>query len=80
MSYTGIPPHDSVNFHAYPLGASIQPTLVPSIETLELPDLMRNPHVQSLFKQFQDATTQVIQAADTQKLLYNKNICLNTEL
>jgi len=50
------------------------------VESLTLPDLMKNQHVQSMYSNWQDASTQVIQAAQMQQSLYKENLRLNAEV
>jgi hypothetical protein len=41
---------------------------------------MKNQHVQSMYSNWQDASTQVIQAAQMQQSLYKENLRLNAEV
>ncbi|KAI0945091.1 hypothetical protein AcV7_001721 [Taiwanofungus camphoratus] len=44
-----------------------------TIKTLELPELMKNPHVFQMYQKLNDVTTQVVEVAKTQNLLYSEN-------
>lgn len=50
------------------------------IEQLELPELMKNAHVQKMFATFQEAASQVVQASEMQKALWTENLRLSSEL
>ena len=43
------------------------------IENLTLPDLMKNQHVQAMYKDWKDASNQVVQAAQMQQSLWQEN-------
>jgi len=55
-------------------------TSPPSVESLELSELLKNEHVRKLFTKYQEATTQVVQASEMQKTLWKENMRLNSEL
>jgi len=50
------------------------------IESLSLHDLMKNPHVLTMYNNWKDATTQVIQAAQMQQSLFKENTRLHAEV
>jgi hypothetical protein len=51
-----------------------------SVESLDLPDLMKNPHVQSMYKSWSDASQQVVQSAQLHNSLLQENMRLNAEV
>jgi hypothetical protein len=57
-----------------------QPSQNPPIESLALPDLMKNPHVQAMFNNWKDASNQVVQTAQMQQTLWQENCRLNAEI
>src|SRR5947209_17179062 len=50
------------------------------IEVLDLPELLKNPHVQSMDKNWQEASKQVVQALKTQQALFQENATLQLRL
>ena len=50
------------------------------IESLTLHDLMKNPHVLTMYNNWKDASTQVVQAAQMQQTLWKENSRLNAEV
>jgi hypothetical protein len=50
------------------------------IESLTLPDLMKNPHVLTMYNNWKDASTQVVQAAQMQQILWKENTQLHAEV
>jgi hypothetical protein len=52
----------------------------PRIEALTLPDLMKNQHVQAMYKDWKDASNQVIEASRMQQSLFQENARLTAEV
>jgi hypothetical protein len=50
------------------------------VESLSLPELMKNHHVQTMYNQWKDASNQVIQAAQMQQALWQENCRLTAEV
>jgi len=50
------------------------------IESLALPELMKNPHVLTMYNNWKDASAQVVQAAQMQQNLWQENTRLNAEV
>lgn len=50
------------------------------VESLTLPDLMKNPHVQAMYNSWQEASNQVVQSAQMQQTLWKENARLNAEV
>jgi len=59
-----------------------QAYLTPSIqiEGLTLPNLMKNQHVQAMYKDWKDASSQVIKASQIQQSLWQENARLTAEV
>ena len=67
------------------MSSSKAPTI--PVETLSIADLMRNPHVQSMYNNSQELTSQVLQSAQLQQTLWQEkqnlwqeNCCLSAEV
>jgi len=58
-------------------GASTSNT---QIESLTLHELMKNPHVITMYNNWKDASTQVVHAAQMQQTLWKENSWLNAEV
>jgi hypothetical protein len=52
----------------------------PQVESLSLPELMRNPHVQTMYNNWKDASAQVVQGAQMQQSLWTENKRLTDEV
>ena len=50
------------------------------VEELSLPDLMKNRHVQAMFRDWKDASNQVIEGSRMQQTLWQENARLNAEV
>ena len=50
------------------------------IEELTLPDLMKNQHVQAMYNDWKDASSQVIKASQIQQSLWQENSHLSAEV
>ena len=50
------------------------------VESLTLPELMKNQHVQTMCNNWKDASTQIVQGAQMQQKLWTKNTQLNAEI
>jgi len=50
------------------------------VESLSLPELMKNPHVQTMYNNWKDASAQVVESAQMQQTLWKENKRLNDEL
>jgi hypothetical protein len=61
-------------------GQASHPTPGIQIEGLTLPDLMKNQHVQAMYKDWKDASSQVIKASQIQQSLWQENARLNAEV
>jgi hypothetical protein len=57
-----------------PLSASTK------VESLTLPELMKNQHVQTMYKDWKDASAQIVQGAQMQQKLWTENNRLNAEI
>jgi hypothetical protein len=57
--------------------AHIPPT---QVESLSLPELMKNPHVQTMYDNWKNASAQVVESAQMQQSLWKENKRLNDEL
>ena len=60
-------------------GLASHPTSM-QVEELTLPDLMKNQHVQAMYKDWKDASNQVIEASRMQQTLWQENPRLNAEV
>ena len=50
------------------------------VESLSLPELMKNEHVQTMYNNWKDASAQVVQATQMQQTLWHENTRLNAEV
>ncbi|KIM76648.1 hypothetical protein PILCRDRAFT_12690 [Piloderma croceum F 1598] len=50
------------------------------VESLTLPELMKNPHVQTMYNNWKDASAQIVQGAQMQHKLWTENNRLNAEI
>jgi hypothetical protein len=50
------------------------------IESLTLPELMKNPHVLTMYNNWKDASTQIVQVTQMQHNLWQENTRLNAEV
>ena len=57
-----------------PTGPSTQ------IESLALPELMKNPHVLTMYNNWKDASAQIVQVTQMQHNLWQENTRLNAEI
>jgi len=60
-------------------GQASHPTST-QVEDLTLPDLMKNQHVQAMYKDWKDTSNQVIEASWMQQSLWQENARLNAEV
>ena len=72
---TSFPQHTAFNFDT-PFGGTsgIHNSQAPAmpVETLSISDLMKNPHVQSIYNSYQEMANQVLQAAQLQQTLWQE--------
>jgi hypothetical protein len=50
------------------------------VESLTLPELMKNQHVQTMYNNWKDASVQIVQGAQMQQKLWTENNWLNAEI
>ena len=50
------------------------------LESLTLPEVMKNPHIQALFNSFKDASNQLIQGMEIQNMLWRQNQQLQAKI
>jgi hypothetical protein len=69
---------------SHPPQSQAQPPLLYNsnfqVEMLDLPDLMKNHHVQLMYKNWQDASNQIVQAVQIQQKLYEENLRLQHQV
>lgn len=65
-------------FNAGPTNVLSIPSI--QVESLTLPDLMKNPHVQAMYNSWKEASAQVIQGAQMQHSLFKENNRLTAEV
>lgn len=64
----------------HPLSFTSTPPCSSGIENLELPDLMKNPHVRELFNKWTEANQRTVQHTETQSKLLNQINVLQNEI
>jgi hypothetical protein len=81
MAFSGLPNMQQAQAHSdysFPLSPPNPPAT--HVEMLDLPKLMKNPHVQTMYNKYQEATTQIVSALDMQKSLWKENTDLRSEI
>ena len=61
-------------------GQASHPTPAIQIEGLTLPELMKNQHIQAMYKDWKEASSQVIKASQIQQSLWVENAHLTAEV
>jgi hypothetical protein len=64
--------------YSFPLSLPNSP--VTHVEMLNLPELMKNPHVQTMYNKYQEAIMQIVNALNMQKFLWKENTDLRSEI